>query len=216
MHCAVFATGVVAALIWQQRSATAPVTAAATPLPANTLDLRDPEVRQQISRLARYGRAAGSDWNKSLFRDCDIGQDDTYAVLKSYSFSQDEYVEIRRSNSGGATALRWPGKSFVDPPPLLPPARTPASAAAQPAELRDVSTANFEAIEAAFLALAQEQVVPIRGEMALDGGSITLEYCRGGQYGLFQRMNPDDRDSGDRRVAELGFRMLELAGVRTE
>ncbi|WP_313920582.1 hypothetical protein [Tahibacter sp.] len=193
-NTAVFAAGVAAVLLWQWPREPAPV-ATLQPTPANTLDLRDASIRLAFARLAGSPRAGGVDADYSLLHRCTPGMPDTYAVLKSWSFERNEYVELRR-NQGDAGAIAWHWHGFR----------------AGRAVPHAVGVDDIAAIEAEFLALTHARVEPIRSIEAFDGGSMTLEFCRGGQYGLFLRSNVFE-DADDRRVLDLGYRLLALAGL---
>lgn len=190
----VLAAGVAAALLWQWPREPVAV-ATLQPTPANALDLRDASTRYAFARLAGSPRAEGVDADYSLLHRCTPGMPDTYAVLKSWSFERDEYVELRR-NQGDAGAIAWHWHSLH----------------AGQAVPRAVGVDDITAIETEFLALTHARVEPIRSIEAFDGGSMTLEFCRDGQYGLFLRSNVFE-DADDRRVLDLGYRLLALAGL---
>jgi hypothetical protein len=133
--------------------------------------------------------------------------------LKSWSFERDEYVELRRNQGdAGALAWHWHGLGAPPPQPPLGPYRSPASKSSGQAVQRAVGADDIAAIETEFLALTHARVEPVSSIEAFDGGSMTLEFCRGGQYGLFLRSNVFE-DADDRRVLDLGYRLLALAGL---
>ncbi len=212
-NTAVFTAGVAAALLWQRPQKPEPV-ATLQPTPANLLDLRDEHVRRELVRLAGGPRAEGVSADYSLLRRCASGLPDTYAVVKSASFERDDYVELRRNEGdAGATAWHWRGIGLPPPPAPLGPYRPPESKPPGQAVLSAVGSGDFAAIEKEFLALTQARIEPVRSIDGFDGGSMTLEFCRGGQYGLFVRNNVFE-DADDLRIADLGDRMLVLAGLR--
>jgi hypothetical protein len=189
--------------------------AALEPLPPVTPDLSDPGTRIHLSWLARYARSEHLRANDALYYQCRPGLDDSYTVHWSYPDRYNGYVEIRRDAGGpGATALSWPDAETLPPPPPPPPGYTPPASAApaQPPVRHAVSESDFKAVEGEFIALAQDRIDPIRSRVAIDGGGVVLEFCRGGRYGVFVRMNhvsePDDR-----RVFALGRKMLALTGI---
>ncbi len=213
VYAAVFAAGIAAALLWQPRHEAEHV-AALQPTPANRLDLRDEHVRRELIRLATAARADGVGADYSLLRRCASGLPDTYSVLRSESFEDDDYVELRRNEGErGATAWHWRGIGLPPPPPPLGPYRPPQSRPLERAVTSAVDGEDFAAIETEFLALTRASIEPIRSIDAFDGRSVTLEFCRGGTYGVFVRSNVFG-GADDRRIVGLGDRMLALVGTR--
>lgn len=209
----VLAAGVALALLWGWQREPPPF-ATLEPTPANLLDLRDEHVRRELRRLVSGPRAEGLGADYSLLNRCAPGLPNTYAVLRTASFERDDYVELRRNQGdAGATAWHWRGIGLPPPPPPLGPYRPPETQPHGQAVLSAVGTDDFAAIEREFLALTHSRIELIRSIDGLDGGSMTLEFCRGGQYGLFVRKNVLD-DADDRRIVDLGDRMLVLAGLR--
>lgn len=173
---------------------------------AQTIDLGDAATRRELELLMSRPRADADDLRSSLWKRCAEMEPDTFAVLASRVWVTDRYVEIR-SNSGdqGATAYRWFGP------------RAPVQGPYRPryqrfAERKLVSEAEYADLDAEFSALTAARLSPVRRIDAMDGGSVIIESCRGGQYALFVRTNAFD-DDGDRRIEAFANRVLELAGI---
>jgi hypothetical protein len=206
--CLVFAVATTA-LMYGHSSPTVAMPVALQPVPPTALDLRDGDVRRALREVVNSPRLGGLGAGNSLFNRCSAYSGDVYAALSEPSFSPALYVEVRRTTAGDATALTW---ETVHPPrssKIMPPQR------ALPSQLlheHSVKTEDVAAIEAEFLALSQTQTPRVKSQQALDGGSLLLEFCRGGQYGLFLRENVYE-DDHDRRIFQLGEQLLAVSAA---
>lgn len=209
--CCLLLAATTAALLYGQRAQTVGMPASLRSPPPTALDLRDRNARDALREIVQRPRIEGTGAGDSLFNRCSEYSSDVYAALSKRAFFRPLYVEIRRTTNGDdATALSW----NADAEPRLrgmPPrqrTRPPAPLHQRPVKAEDVAE-----IEARFLVLAQSESPRVKARAALDGGSLLLEFCRSGQYGLFFRENYSD-DDDDRRIAELGDRLLELSATK--
>jgi hypothetical protein len=210
--------GAIGFAVTQQPTRAAAASAPPAP-PRVDVDLSDAETRGWLALVGHPERHRGADLPDTLFRRCDTGLEDSYAVTRDFSFERPTYAELRRGNDGTWTALAWQN-GLVGFPPPVPPPRSEASPPepAQPSHSkrwkRAIAGHEAESFTREFDRLSRDGVAPVRGERyALDGGSITIEGCVSGRYRLFVRANVAD---DDQRIASLANQLLTFAGVASD
>lgn len=206
--------GVMGFAVTQQRPARA--VAAATPPASVGIDVSDAEVRRLLVLVSRPGRNRGADLPSTLYQRCGTGVEDTFAATRAYAFEEATYAELRRGNDGTWAALAWQNEVVGIPPrPPPPPGCNTPECLAKPGASKQWQRTVSEGEVAAFLHefgnFSRDATDPVRGTLhVLDGGTLIVESCVGGRYGVFVRANADDNDM---RIYALADQLLAFAGV---
>lgn len=214
MTAALFA-GITAFAVMQQPSRTQDTSVVSTR--TARIDLADDETRELLTLVSRPERNRGADLPRALYQRCGRNVAETYAATRAYAFEAATYTELRRGNDGTWTALAWQnGVIDIVPPPPPPPGCAPSVCG--PTEplpskrwQRIVSDDVAEAFARDYAAFSTSETKPLRGtQYVLDGGTVIVESCVGGQYDVFVRANAMDDDL---RVHVLVDQLLAFAGV---
>lgn len=211
---AALVAGATAFAVTRQRPAHA--VAAVTP-PANVgIDLSDAEVRRLLVLVSRPGRNRGADLPSTLYQRCNAGVADTFAATRAFAFEEATYAELRRGNDGTWTALAWQNEVVGIPPrPPPPPGCNTPECLAKPGPSkqwqRTVSDSDVASFLHEFRNVSRDATDPVRGTLyVLDGGTLVVESCVGGRYGLFVRANALNDDLSIHGLAD---QLLAFAGV---
>lgn len=208
------------AVVRQSSAQAAGATAAPVPAPA-VVDLSDPVTRGLLTLVSHPARHGHVDLPVTLYRRCESGLEDTYAVTRDVAFERMTYAELRRGNDGAWTAQAWQNDYLAAPvpPPPPPPGVTISACRPQPPVYsrhwqQAVSDGKAEALAVDFQQLSLDRVAPIRGFLNMqDGGTITLEGCVGGRYRLFLRAGSADNAA---RINAIADQLLAFAGVQPD
>ncbi|GMV30709.1 MAG: hypothetical protein AMXMBFR59_28340 [Rhodanobacteraceae bacterium] len=221
MSAALVAGAVGFAVVRQSSAQAAGATSAPVPAPA-VVDLSDPVTRGLLTLVSHPARHGHADLPVTLYRRCETGLEDTYAVTRSVAFERMTYAELQRGNDGTWTAQAWQNDHLeapMSPPPPPPPGVTVSACRPQPPVYsrhwqQAVSDHKAEALAVDFQQLSLDRVAPIRGLLNVqDGGTITLEGCVGGRYRLFLRASSTDNAA---RINAIADQLLAFAGVQPD
>jgi hypothetical protein len=215
MAAALIAGATAFAVTQQQPTRAAAVSTVSTP-PTAGIDVSDAEVRDLLALVIRPERNRGADLPETLYQRCRTGLEDSYAATRAYSFEEATYAELRRGNDGTWTALAWQNKVVGIPPrPPPPPGCNTPECLAKPGASkqwqRTVSDSDVAFFLHEFRNVSRDATDPVRGTLyVLDGGTLVVESCVGGRYGLFVRANALNDDLSIHGLAD---QLLAFAGV---
>jgi hypothetical protein len=175
---------------------------------AEYLNLADPQARTAFLEYVRSGNPV---WPKSIMNHCGVsGMEDTYRVASAVAFRSPEsqMVEVQARRTGGK-ATSYSRSNLLAPPPApgFPPrAAKPESERILP--IVDVTPSDMQALAQKATLLIAKHVAPTRGELALDGTYVVVEFCKAGRYGFFSRRNAVANDADDASVVALANAIL--------